>query len=302
VKRGGGLLVIGASLGLAITQCGRSEDRTELLRPPPLEIPGSPQQYQPPVPDSGAADAAIDAAVDAPAPLRCETNYCNGHGECSVSTGAPTCTCDAGYTGARCDEDVDECSANPCQNGGTCSNVIASYTCTCVTGYGGHDCEQNIDDCNASPCQNGGACSDGLASFSCTCLSGFEGTNCENACAGNGGVCTLPADCCEGLTCDSFLQPAKKCRDCAAPPDLAHDACDSVVADESCCNGNPACFVGKKVDNTAACFSGGMCSTCTTDADCASFPGTVCAIADPASGCCQGMSPLTHYCGTPCAP
>lgn len=30
------------------------------------------------------------------------------------------CNCVDGYSGQRCDVDIDECAAQPCQNGGTC--------------------------------------------------------------------------------------------------------------------------------------------------------------------------------------
>ena len=30
------------------------------------------------------------------------------------------CTCEAGWTGERCDINIDDCAHNPCQNGGTC--------------------------------------------------------------------------------------------------------------------------------------------------------------------------------------
>ena len=34
--------------------------------------------------------------------------------------GAYYCTCDDGYTGDHCEEEIDECASDPCANGGTC--------------------------------------------------------------------------------------------------------------------------------------------------------------------------------------
>ena len=38
----------------------------------------------------------------------------------------------AGYSGERCETDVDECASNPCLNGGTCTQGVGNYTCSCV--------------------------------------------------------------------------------------------------------------------------------------------------------------------------
>ena len=43
-----------------------------------------------------------------------------------------TIGCVSGYTGERCDVDIDECQSNPCLNGGVCTQGIGNYTCSCV--------------------------------------------------------------------------------------------------------------------------------------------------------------------------
>lgn len=38
---------------------------------------------------------------------------------------------------------------------GTCLDMINDYTCVCPTGYTGKRCEENINDCLSTPCGNG---------------------------------------------------------------------------------------------------------------------------------------------------
>ena len=37
------------------------------------------------------------------------------------------CFCPAGFTGARCEIDVDECASAPCYNGATCVDLPQGY-------------------------------------------------------------------------------------------------------------------------------------------------------------------------------
>ncbi|CAG5959827.1 unnamed protein product [Menidia menidia] len=68
-----------------------------------------------------------------------------------------------------------ECFLNPCQNKGTCEEVGAGYVCTCAAGFTGAKCEVDINECDSAPCQNGGLCQDGMGSFQCQCQPGFLG-------------------------------------------------------------------------------------------------------------------------------
>ena len=35
---------------------------------------------------------------------------------------------------------------------------VRSYACLCAAGFSGNRCETNINECSPSPCQNGGNC------------------------------------------------------------------------------------------------------------------------------------------------
>jgi hypothetical protein len=65
--------------------------------------------------DASRGDAAVSSGDAGPCPSpsvwlgdicvdpACAPTTCSGHGSCDDSGGAPSCTCDAGFTGARCD-------------------------------------------------------------------------------------------------------------------------------------------------------------------------------------------------------
>ena len=40
----------------------------------------------------------------------------------------------------------------------TNQDTIGSYTCVCATGWSGANCDENIDDCDPDPCLNGATC------------------------------------------------------------------------------------------------------------------------------------------------
>ncbi|XP_063753559.1 versican core protein-like [Eleginops maclovinus] len=74
---------------------------------------------------------------------------------------------------------TDSCTENICLNGGSCFKSGSIYMCSCTPGYSGYRCETDIDECQSNPCRNGGTCVDGLASFSCVCLPSYSGLYCE---------------------------------------------------------------------------------------------------------------------------
>ena len=55
-------------------------------------------------------------------------DHCYSHGKCVDGIDSFSCICDAGYTGRRCNTQINECQPeSPCQNGGTCLDRINKY-------------------------------------------------------------------------------------------------------------------------------------------------------------------------------
>uniref|UniRef100_A0A2H1VRR2 SFRICE_024778 n=1 Tax=Spodoptera frugiperda TaxID=7108 RepID=A0A2H1VRR2_SPOFR len=90
------------------------------------------------------------------------------------------CSCQAGYTGARCEVNIDDCVANKCQNNATCVDHLEGYSCKCAPGFMGEFCEKKIPYCTKefNPCENGAVCTDHHSHYTCACPKGYSGQNC----------------------------------------------------------------------------------------------------------------------------
>ncbi|XP_054773839.2 notch homolog 2 N-terminal-like protein R [Lytechinus pictus] len=91
-----------------------------------------------------------------------------------------SCECVIGFSGERCETEIDSCDSNSCQNGATCNPVNGSstnYTCQCPTGYTGDYCNMEIYPCANNPCENGATCvpMPNSMNYSCECVIGFSG-------------------------------------------------------------------------------------------------------------------------------
>ncbi|XP_054881676.1 protein delta homolog 2 [Poeciliopsis prolifica] len=107
---------------------------------------------------------------------------CKNGGLCDDADGfaaALLCRCLAGFTGPRCETDIDDCLLGPCASGATCVDGVNRFSCLCPVGFSGRFCTVNVDDCASRPCRNGGRCLDRAGGFRCLCRPGFTGTTCE---------------------------------------------------------------------------------------------------------------------------
>ncbi|XP_011471983.1 sushi, nidogen and EGF-like domain-containing protein 1 [Oryzias latipes] len=205
---------------------------------------------------------------------------CMNSGRCidDCITGNPsfTCSCLAGFTGQRCQIDVDECASNPCQNGGTCKDHTNSFSCECPAGYTGLQCETDIDECEDRPCMNNASCTQGIGSFTCACQPGHTGVLCEtdiNEC--ESGPCLNGGECMDQVagftcTCPSTFTGAF-CQTELMRPKVNSSETDNQAGHCLCQNG------GVCVGSTGTCecpsgFTGDLCQFEVTQILCSSRP------------------------------
>lgn len=85
--------------------------------------------------DDGAdgSDDGVDGSDDGPDPCgdTCE------HGTCSAQG---TCTCDPGWEGPTCAQNIDDCVDVDCGQG-TCVDDVDAFTCACDPGWEGEACD-----------------------------------------------------------------------------------------------------------------------------------------------------------------
>lgn len=99
--------------------------------------------------------------------------------------------------------------ADPCEHGGSCHNTPGSFACRCLDGYTGSRCESNLNECLSQPCRNGASCLDLLGQFQCLCPSGRnQGQDGERQSGVVVRVCDLgPTNLCIGCKSHRFCNP-----------------------------------------------------------------------------------------------
>nr|XP_046242931.1 serine-rich adhesin for platelets-like [Scatophagus argus] len=131
---------------------GDKELNNDIAAPPSLTGEESPSRRQEAtaLPEAGLdlGHTVIGETVDIPEVHSCSENICLNGGSCHKSGSIFICSCTPGYSGDRCQTDIDECQSNPCRNGGTCVDGLASFTCVCLPSYSGLYCEEDTEACD----------------------------------------------------------------------------------------------------------------------------------------------------------
>ncbi|KAM7416469.1 hypothetical protein PAMA_018500 [Pampus argenteus] len=102
------------------------------------------------IPDTGLdlGHTVVGETVEIPGLNSCTENICLNGGSCYKTGSIHTCSCPPGYSGHRCETEIDECQSNPCRNGGTCIDRLASFICVCLPSYSGLHCEEDTETCD----------------------------------------------------------------------------------------------------------------------------------------------------------
>lgn len=113
-----------------------------------------------------------------------------------LQQGRRKCVCPPGWTGTRCEINVDDCAEEPCLMGAKCTDLVNDFRCECPSGFTGKRCHEKVDQCAGDPCGANGVCVDRLFNYECICHPGWRGDRCNvtvDACASmpclNNGEC-----------------------------------------------------------------------------------------------------------------
>ena len=115
----------------------------------------------------------------------CDDSKCFHGGTCAKTLSSFNCSCPPGWSGDRCEIDVDECNTGSLQsavyhNGATCVNYAGGFKCSCQPGWQGALCNLDIDECLFdSPCRNGASCLNTDGGYVCKCEDGWTGEDCN---------------------------------------------------------------------------------------------------------------------------
>ena len=231
-----------------------------------------------------------------------------------VCVGPDTCSCDLGFTGPVCDQDIDECLADPCDVNATCTNSPGSFSCACNSGYTGAgdpgDC-LDIDECLADPCDINATCTNSPGSYSCACNSGYTGAGDPGDCLDIDecltDLCDVNATCTNSpgsfsCACNSGYTGTGDPGDCLDVDECLAEPCD---VNATCTNspGSFGCTCNAGYTGTGdpgACSDIDECATapCPVNATCTNLPGSfdcVCITGWTGSNC------DVPICDPPCA-
>ncbi|XP_041974709.1 protein crumbs [Aricia agestis] len=174
-----------------------------------------------------------DCEVDADECASAEAaGACLHGGRCVDGAGEFTCDCaGTGYTGPRCETNVDECEERGVCGHGVCYDTYGGFVCACQPDYIGERCQQKSA-CASSPCGLYGVCveEDGGSGFRCVCARGLQPP-----------LCLPPAPAPAPPAAAPASAPAAACADVVCPP---HSHCRA---------GAPAAVTGMMVTKQVMC-------------------------------------------------
>ncbi|XP_062584887.1 uncharacterized protein LOC134246515 [Saccostrea cucullata] len=150
-------------------------------------------------------------------------------------------------TPSECD-DVNDCASQPCLNG-ECIDLLHGYECRCIYGFSGARCEENIDDCAYHACENNATCVDGAANYTCECEKGYKGELCEIAIVdGLWGEWGFWSSC--SVSCGNGTQQRSRVCNNPVPDNGGMDCHDSSTEKKSCNERKcPECSTLERLEN-----------------------------------------------------
>lgn len=267
-------------------------------------------------------------------------NVCLNGGVCVktteqvAGTAQSSCTCPAGFSGARC-EGEGLCDLQ-CQHGGSCrhnedvahANSGTSFACECVGPYKGLECEVPFATCpppiaggdaQQVECLWGGECvaedeDEAENYYTCECPVGRYGASCEkeaginprpdqDAIANVIGLCRDDGDCNNGGLCvlshdvenTAAMGVTTKRSQCLCTLGWGGDACEIPCRTLSCQHGSSCRFAAEDVSHANDATEAGAYCAC----DAARFKGQECEIAVQK---CPGLGGVECLYGGECIP
>ncbi|KAK3589908.1 hypothetical protein CHS0354_034921 [Potamilus streckersoni] len=128
----------------------------------------------------------------------CDESPCENGGSCVSKSkyDISICLCAPGYTGKKCETDINECENAPCNGDAACVDLINAYNCTCPSGFVYNYTSdpsrcQDINECDISPCAGNSTCENIAGGYVCQCPMGYVYNGSVGDCSGSAGVSHL---------------------------------------------------------------------------------------------------------------